>query len=214
MESGNSGSGGRRPLSWSSLGDGGRSRLTDNSRDRLGRKGSDGPSWSKQPLVGASTVAAEVGEEEEVQSPLKNQPPPKASDTIVKKKLLLEDTVKQEVVGGGDTMQVQIPEDHPTDPPTKTGVQESGGGKEKAVKKDKVRKEKEGKKRTYKRQLRIKESDGKEQSLANLEKKRGASDMDVDTKEVNKRARRDGEVGEVRSNNLNAGSHGRSCEQK
>lgn len=69
VEMGNGGSGGRRPPSWTSLGSGGRSRFLDSSRDRWGKKGSDGPSWKKQALVESKADATGVGEEEEVQAP-------------------------------------------------------------------------------------------------------------------------------------------------
>lgn len=84
-----------------------------------------------------------------------------------------------------------------------------GSDKEKATAKvDDDMKEKGRKMRAFERRPRNKEFDGKQQSPIALEKKRGASDMDVDTEEVNKRARRGGEEGDVKSDVLNAGLHG------
>lgn len=96
----------------------------------------------------------------------------------------------------------------------KTVTTEVGDGEDKTMKKDDVMKEKETETRTFKRQPRNKEKKGENQPLHMLEKKKGASDMDLDTEEENKKARRDDVGVDGCSDVLNAGSHGRSREQK
>lgn len=65
------------------------------------KRGSDGLSWKKQSTVETSGGATEIGEEEEVQSLLKNSPAPVLTDAAAKKKLLLGPKTEKEVEGGG-----------------------------------------------------------------------------------------------------------------